>query len=268
MTETEKRNAGSMHFDRMETLDMVRLMNEENARSVRAVGAAEREIAEAVEAVAAAFGAGGRLFYVGAGTSGRLAGVDASECPPTFGVDPSCVTAVMAGGERAITHAAENIEDNADAGARDLLSQSPQSRDVVMGVSASGGAAYVIGAMKAAKELGCVTISLSSVGDCPMSRLADIAIFTDTGAEVITGSTRLKAGNAQKMVLNMITTCAMAKTGKVYENLMINLRPTNKKLRNRMIRIVSTLKNVDEATAEALLDAHGFNIRRVMEETQ
>lgn len=261
MLETEKRNPRTTHIDTADTLTMLRLINDENYRSVRAVEAALSSIADAVDAVADAFANGGRLIYVGAGTSGRIASADAAECPPTYGVDPGQVITIIAGGESALTRASENAEDKSDAGIRDLMAVDVKPCDVVMGISASGGAEYVASALAKAKELGCVTISLSSNSPCRIADIADINIFTDTGAEVITGSTRMKAGNAQKMVLNMITTCAMVKTGKVYENLMINLKPTNRKLKHRMVTIVSDILGCDENEAEARLNESDWNIR-------
>ena len=266
MSRTEKRNPRTTNFSKESTVTMLEIINDENMRSVRAVGDAIDDIAKAVDAVTEAFLKGGRLIYVGAGTSGRMAVMDAAECPPTFGVDYNTVVTVMAGGKDAMFRASENIEDSAEAGKADLLLKDPTKLDVVMGISASGNAAYVEGAMLAAKELGCVTISLSSNEDCKIAKVAHIPIVTKTGAEVITGSTRMKAGNAQKFVLNMITTCSMVKTGKVYENLMINLRPTNIKLRKRMIGIVRDILECDEEKAEALLDANEWNIRKAVGE--
>ena len=244
---------------------MLQIINDENMNSVRAVGEAIEDIAKAVDAVTEAFLMGGRLIYVGAGTSGRIAVMDAAECPPTFGVDYETVITVMAGGRDAMFRAAEGVEDSAEAGRADLLAKAPTERDVVMGISASGNAEYVASALRAAKEIGCVTVSLSSNEDCKIGRIADIPIFVDTGAEVISGSTRMKAGNSQKFVLNMITTCAMAKTGKVYENLMINLHPTNIKLKGRMVGIVSEICEVDEENALRYLEENEFSIRKVFE---
>lgn len=244
---------------------MLNIINEENMNSVRAVGDAIEDIAKAVDAVTEAFLSGGRLIYVGAGTSGRIAVMDAAECPPTFGVDYNTVITVMAGGRDAMFRAAENVEDSAEAGRGDLLEKEPTARDVVMGISASGNAEYVASALRTAKELGCVTVSLSSNEACKIGDIADIPIFVNTGAEVISGSTRMKAGNSQKFVLNMITTCAMAKTGKVYENLMINLRPTNIKLKQRMVGIVAEICEVSDEKALELLENHNFSIRSVFE---
>ena len=265
MSRTEKRNPRTTNFSKESTATMLQIINDENMKSVRAVGEAIEDIAKAVDAVTEAFLLGGRLIYVGAGTSGRIAVMDAAECPPTFGVDYETVITVMAGGRDAMFRAAEGVEDSAEAGRADLLAKNPTERDVVMGISASGNAEYVASALRAAKEMGCVTVSLSSNEDCKIGRIADVPIFVDTGAEVISGSTRMKAGNSQKFVLNMITTCAMAKTGKVYENLMINLRPTNIKLKGRMVGIVSEICEVDEENALCLLEENEFSIRKVFE---
>ena len=265
MIPTEQRNPNTMHLDREDTRTMLEKIQQENFRSVQAIDAALPEIARAVEAVTAALAQGGRLIYVGAGTSGRIAMADAAECPPTFGVDYDRVIAVIAGGEQALIRASENVEDQGDRGREDLLARGPEQRDVVMGISASGNAAYVVSALETAKERGCTTVSLSSNPDSRIGQVADIPIFVDSGPEVVTGSTRMKAGNVQKMVLNMISTCAMVKTGKVYENLMINLRPTNQKLRQRMIRIVAELCGVGEEQALTLLEENDFVIRKAVE---
>lgn len=261
---TEARNQRSRHIDKMDTIAMLRLVNDENRRSVEAVGGALGAIARAVEIVADAFRHGGRLIYAGAGTSGRLAVQDASECPPTYGVDYNTVVANIAGGEGAVFHAVEQVEDSAEAGRADLLARGLAARDVVMGVSASGNAAYVVSALQCAKEAGCRTIALSSNKSCRIAEVADVAIFTDTGAEVVTGSTRMKAGNAQKMVMNMVTTCAMVMTGKVYENMMVNLRPTNAKLLRRMVGIVSEITGRDAEESRRLLESAGFSIRKAI----
>ena len=266
MSRTEARNPKTTNFSKESTIDMLKIINEENMNSVKAVEDALGDVAKAVDAVTAAFLQGGRLIYVGAGTSGRIAVMDASECPPTFGVDYNTVITVMAGGKDAMFRAAEGVEDSAEAGREDLLERLPTERDVVMGISASGNAEYVASALRTAKELGCVTISLSSNEKCKIGSIADIAIFVNTGAEVISGSTRMKAGNSQKFVLNMITTCAMAKTGKVYENLMINLRPTNIKLKGRMIGIVADICEVSEEEALHLLEKNDFSIRKVFQQ--
>jgi len=261
MLKTEMRNEASMHIDRMDTIDMVRLMNQENMNAVRAVDAALEQISEACDAAATCFEQGGRLFYIGAGTSGRLGVIDAAECPPTFGVSRDQVIGIIAGGEACMTRAAEAQEDDAAAGEEALRQYDLCSRDMVVGISASGGAAYVVGALEYANRVGAVSVSLSSNPDTPMERAAKIAIVVDTGPEVITGSTRLKSGTAQKLVLNMISTCSMVKTGKVYENMMINLKPSNTKLRARVIRIVCEIRGCDPDTAERLLEEHNWVIR-------
>ena len=266
MHATEMRNPRTTHIDKMDTLEMLSVINDENRRSVEAVEKALPQVAKAVDAVAAAFERGGRLIYVGAGTSGRIAVMDAAECPPTFGVDYGQVLAILAGGEKTLVRAAENEEDKEDIGILDLQARNITENDVVMGISASGNAAYVTGALKEAKAKGCTTISLSSNLPCRIADVADIAIFADTGAEVVTGSTRMKAGNAQKFVLNMITTGAMIKTGKVYENLMINLRPTNEKLTRRVVSIVREITGCEENQAREALDRNGWNIRQTIRE--
>ena len=257
---TEERNPATARFDEASTADMLRMMDEANRRSVDAVREALPQIVRVVDAAAAALAAGGRIVYVGAGTSGRLAVLDAAECPPTFGADPGTVVALLAGGPGAMFRASEGAEDDAAAGRRDLLALVPGPRDLVLGVSAAGGAAYVVGALEAARERGAATASLSSNPATAIERAADLPIVVDTGAEVVAGSTRLKAGNAQKMVLNMVSTCAMAKTGMVLGNLMVNLRPSNKKLRARMVGIVSELAGADADRAEAMLEAAGWSI--------
>lgn len=261
MLKTEMRNDASMHIDQMDTMSMVRLINQENMNAVNAVEGALGKIAEVCDAVADCFRNGGRLFYIGAGTSGRLGVIDAAECPPTFGVPKEQVIGIIAGGEKCMVQAAESQEDDAAAGENDLKKYNLCDRDVVVGISASGGAAYVVGALEFANRVGAVSVSLSSNADTPMERVAKMSIVTDTGAEVITGSTRMKSGTAQKLVLNMISTCAMVKTGKVYENMMINLKPSNIKLTTRMIRIVTEILNVSETTAEQLLISADWNIR-------
>lgn len=260
MLDTERRNPATTTFDRASTAEMLRLMDEANERSVAAVREALPQIARVVDAAAAALAAGGRIIYVGAGTSGRLAVLDAAECPPTFGADPGTVVALMAGGAGAMFRAAEGVEDDAAAGRRDLLALVPGARDLVLGVSASGGAAYVVGALEAARGSGARTASLASNPATAIERAADLPIVVATGAEVVAGSTRLKAGNAQKMVLNMVSTCAMARTGKVLGNLMVNLRPSNRKLRARMVGIVGTLAGAAPERAEAMLEAAGWSI--------
>lgn len=257
------RNPRSMHIDEMSTLDMVKLMNSENYVAVKAVEDASEDIARAVDVIAASMEKGGRLYYVGAGTSGRLGVLDASECPPTFGVPYDLVTGIIAGGYECLVKASEGGEDSRENGIADV-ERRVRAGDVVVGISAAGGAAYVVGAVERAKELGCTTVAVTSNDDSLLARTADITIFTDTGAEVITGSTRMKAGTAQKLVLNALTTASMVKTGKVYENLMINLKPTNEKLRRRVIGIVREISGADEETAVDALEKSDWEIRKAV----
>ena len=265
MLKTEMRNEASKYIDRMDTMSMLRLISEENMNAVKAVDAALDKIGQVCDVVADRFEKGGRLFYIGAGTSGRLGVIDAAECPPTYGVPREMVVGIIAGGHKCMAQAAEAEEDDAQAGVNDLKPYNLCDKDVVIGISSSGGAAYVVGALEYANRVGAFSVSLSSNADTPMERVAKIGIVTDTGAEVVTGSTRMKSGTAQKLVLNMISTCSMIKTGKVYENMMINLQPSNQKLTARMVRIVCEIKGCDPDTAERLLEEHDWNIRSAVE---
>ena len=264
MLNTEMRNPSTMNLDRMTTLEMVSVMNRENMNSVLAVEKALPQVAKAVDAIAAAMDKGGRLIYIGAGTSGRLGIIDAAECPPTFGVDHGLVQGIIAGGNERVFVAGENEEDKYEKGVeavQDLLNKN----DVLVGISAAGGAKFIIGALEKAKEIGCVTVGITSNHGTAITQTADIVIVCDTGAEVLTGSTRLKAGNSQKFVLNMLSTCAMVKTGKVYENLMINLKPSNEKLKKRVIRITASILDIEEDEAETVLEHNGWDIRGSVE---
>lgn len=264
MLKTEMRNPKTTHIDEMSVHDMVKVINEENYNAVKAVEDASPQIEKAINAVVAGLERGGRLFYVGAGTSGRIGVMDAAECPPTYGVDKNLVIGIIAGGYGCMTRAAEQEEDSYEQGVEDVKKYDITKNDRVVGISASGGAAYVIGALEYAKAQGAVTIGVTS-NVSPLSEKSDVAIITDTGAEVVTGSTRMKAGTAQKLVLNAISTAAMIKTGKVYQNLMINLKPSNKKLKDRMIRITAEILGVDNAVAEQKLEENGWNIRSAVE---
>ncbi len=264
MLKTEMRNPLTMNFDKMSTEEMVSVMTLENANAVRAVEAASGSIAKAIDTVAEAFSNGNRLFFIGAGTSGRLGVLDASECPPTFGVSPDMVQGIIAGGKECMFRAAENAEDLSINGRDDVISYGIRAGDVLVGISVAGNAAYVREALRTAKELGAHTVALTCNDKAQISEFADISIVTNTGAEVLTGSTRLKAGTAHKMVLNMITTCAMTKIGNVYENLMINLRPTNDKLRDRTIRIVQEILGCERDEAIEKLENNEWNIRRAV----
>ncbi len=261
MLKTEMRNKDTLHIDRMTSAEMAAVMQRENKNAAAAIDSQLAQIAAVIDAAAERMAGGGRLFYVGAGTSGRLGVLDASECPPTFGVSPDTVVGIIAGGDRALRHAVENAEDDAESGERDILAYSPTDLDTVVGISVAGGAEYVLGAIRTAKEQGALTVALTSNAGSKLDLLADISVVTDTGAEVITGSSRMKAGTAHKMVLNMISTGVMVRLGHVYENLMINLKPSNAKLRGRMIRILSDICGTDADESERLLSEHGFSIR-------
>lgn len=251
---TEARNPATEHLDELPTLDMLRVINQEDARVAAAVAAALPQIAAAVDAIAQRFEQGGRLFYIGAGTSGRLGVLDASECPPTFSVPPTLVQGIIAGGDSALRNSSEASEDSPEQGARDLAAHGFAAGDTLVGIAASGRTPYVIGAMRHAKGLGALTIALTCVPNSEMSAVADISIAAVTGPEVLTGSTRLKAGTATKLALNMISTGVMIRTGAVYGNLMVNVQPTNAKLVDRAERIIMAATGVDQPTAARLLD--------------
>lgn len=264
MLKTEMRNEKSRHIDKMDVASMVALINEENRRAVEAVAAESVAIAAAVEKISASLQQGGRLFYVGAGTSGRIGVMDAAECPPTFGVEKDRVVGIMAGGEKCLSSAAENSEDDGLAGERDLIAHGVSAGDAVVGLSASGGAEYVVRALEYARKIGALTVAVTSNAGSPITVAAEISICPDTGAEVVTGSTRMKAGTAQKLILNTISTCAMIRCGYVYENLMINLRPQNRKLRDRMCGIVSEITGWEKERSQKALEENGWNIRRAV----
>lgn len=262
---TEMRNPNTKNIDRMSTSQMLECIQRENENAVLSVRQALDKIEIACDVIAEKLSKDGRLIYVGAGTSGRLGVLDASECPPTFGVPRSMVVGIIAGGEKCMFQAAEGAEDSYESGINDLKDKQLTKNDVVVGISAAGNAQYVIGALDYANELGCETIGITSNEDTLITKSAKISIITDTGAEVITGSTRMKAGTAQKIILNMLSTVAMIKLGNVYENMMINLRPTNDKLTLRMIRIVTEIIGVSEEEAKKLLEESNWNIRSAVE---
>lgn len=265
MLKTEMRNPNTTHIDKMSTLEMLKVINEENKNAVLAVENELQAIGDAVDALAAALKNGGRMFAMGAGTSGRLAVADAAECPPTYGVSKDMFVGLIAGGDSCLRSAQEKVEDIGSCGVEDLKNHNLTGKDVVIGLSAAGGASYVLQALSYAQSLGCTTIGITSNKGSKLDLLADISICPDTGAEVITGSTRMKAGTAQKLILNMLSTCAMVKNGYVYENLMINLKPSNDKLRQRIINIVTDVTKVPEDVAVPALDAHQWNIRETIE---
>ena len=250
---TEQRNPNSMHVDSLSALEIVQLMNEEDKRVPLAIEKCLPQIAQAVECIVAAFQQGGRLVYIGAGTSGRLGVLDASECPPTFGVSPEMVKGIIAGGERALRHPIEGAEDSKAQAVVDLQTIHFSSKDVLVGIAASGRTPYVIGALEYAKSLGSVTVSIASNPNSAMANIVDIAIDTVVGPEVLTGSSRLKSGTAQKLVLNMLTTASMILMGKCYQNLMVDVQASNEKLKARAIRIVMQATDCDKALAEETL---------------
>ena len=254
---TETSNAVTEHIDQLPTLEMLRLMNEEDAKVAAAVAAVLPQVAGAVDAIAVRFAQGGRLFYLGAGTSGRLGVLDASECPPTFSVAPTLFQGIIAGGDSALRLSSEASEDSPAQGASDLAAAGFGNGDTLIGIAASGRTPYVLGALDHATKMGALTVALACVPDSPMAAAADVAIVPLTGPEVLTGSTRLKAGTATKLVLNMISTGVMIKAGAVYGNLMVNVQPTNAKLIDRAQRIVMAATGVDRPAAEALLRESG-----------
>ncbi len=250
---TEQRNPNSMHVDSLSALEIVQLMNEEDKQVPLAIEKCLPQIAQAVECIVTAFQQGGRLVYIGAGTSGRLGVLDASECPPTFGVSPEMVKGIIAGGERALRHPIEGAEDSKTQAVVNLQTIQFSSKDVLVGIAASGRTPYVIGALEYAKSLGSVTVSIASNPNSAMANIVDIAIDTVVGPEVLTGSSRLKSGTAQKLVLNMLTTASMILMGKCYQNLMVDVQASNEKLKARAIRIVMQATDCDKALAEETL---------------
>jgi N-acetylmuramic acid 6-phosphate etherase len=267
---TEQENPRTANLSELPVAEIVRLMNEEDARVAEAVGRALADVARAVESIVERLRAGGRLFYVGTGTSGRLGVLDAAECPPTFGVSPELVQGIIAGGYDALYRATEASEDDREAGARDLASRGVRGTDAVVGIAASGRTPYTIGAVEHARGLGAFTACVTCAPDSEITRAAEVAIVAVVGAEVIAGSTRLKAGTAQKMILNMISTAALIRLGYVKGNRMTNLLARNDKLRARAARIFAAETGADEETARAALDDAGGDLRTalVMRETK
>ncbi|WP_439294365.1 N-acetylmuramic acid 6-phosphate etherase [Lonepinella sp. BR2882] len=246
---TEQRNPESTNIDQMTALEIVSLINQQDKTVPLAIEKCLPQVAVAVEKIVQAFQAGGRLVYIGAGTSGRLGVLDASECPPTFGVDPAMVVGLIAGGEQALRHPIEGAEDNLAQGKIDLQQIDFSKQDVLVGIAASGRTPYVIGALQYAHELGATTVAIASNPDSKMAELADIAIETVVGAEVLTGSSRMKSGTAQKLVLNMLTTASMILLGKCYQNLMVDVQASNEKLKARAVRIVMQATDCSEYKA-------------------
>ncbi len=258
---TEKRNPNSMNIDRFSAEEIVRLMNEEDRKIAAAVALEIPAIARAVEAIVVGMQNGGRVFYVGAGSSGRLGVLDAAECAPTFGTSRKQVQALIAGGKRAVTSAVEGAEDSTRNGERDLSVKQLTQNDVVVGVAASGSTPYVLGALKHARRRKATTVAVTANRNMPVARLAKILIALEVGPEVLTGSTRLKAGTAQKMVLNMLSTAAMVRLGHAYENLMIDLLSTNEKLSDRSLRILVEASGKSVRVARHRLRKSGHNLR-------
>jgi N-acetylmuramic acid 6-phosphate etherase len=252
---TEGRNSASQNIDELSTEAMLRVINDEDKKVALAVEGIVPQIAQVVDAITQAFSKGGRLIYCGAGTSGRLGILDASECPPTFGTPRSQVVGLIAGGHTAILQAVENAEDNVEQGAQDLRDIQFNANDVLVGIAASGRTPYVLGALAYARQQGAFTAALTCNPNSPMSQAANVALTPVVGPEVVTGSSRMKDGTAQKLVLNMLTTGAMIRSGKVYGNLMVDVEATNQKLVQRQVNIVKQATDCDDATAQQALAA-------------
>jgi len=253
---TEQRNPASQDIDALPTAQMLGIINREDQKVAGAVTAEIPRIAEAVDRIAELLRAGGRLFYIGAGTSGRLGVLDAAECPPTFQVSPELVQGILAGGEAALARASEATEDDPETGKRDLIDRGVTGKDAVVGIATSGRTPYVLGAIEAADKLGALTIGISCTPDSPLAQRVRIAITPLVGPEVIAGSTRMKAGTATKLVLNMLSTAVMIRLGYVFGNLMVNVRPRNSKLRDRATRVVAASARLSyERAGELLLEA-------------
>jgi N-acetylmuramic acid 6-phosphate etherase len=261
MNTTEQLNPRTAGIDRLSTLEALRVMNYEDQQVARSVEKVLPAVAQAVDAIAVRLAAGGRLIYAGTGTSGRLGILDASECPPTFGVAPELVQGIIAGGYEACYRSVEASEDDREAGARDLQARGLTSRDVVVGIAASGRTPYTIGAVTYARELGALTVAVTCNEGTDLARAVEIAIEPVVGPEVIAGSTRLKSGTAQKLVLNMISTMTMVRLGYVTGNRMTNMQPRNSKLRGRAIGIVTAECGIGEDEAERLLEGAGWDLR-------
>ena len=259
--DTERRNPRSANLDTLSVFEIAALMNDEDRRCAEAVHAVLPDVARAAELVSGALAAGGRLFYCGAGTSGRLGVLDAAECPPTFGVDEGTVVGVIAGGPEAMVRAAEGAEDDAAAGERDLRARGFSAADVLVGIAAGGRTPYVLGALDYARIVGAPTVALVCCHASELSRHADVTVAPVPGPEVIAGSSRLKSGTCQKMVLNILSTCAMVRLGKVYGNLMVDLKATNNKLRGRAVSIVCAAAGTDEETAVRALEKSGWHCK-------
>ncbi|MEO8660976.1 MAG: N-acetylmuramic acid 6-phosphate etherase [Bryobacteraceae bacterium] len=258
---TEQTNPASSAIDQLDTEAMLRVINAQDDLIVASVAREIPRIAQAVDAIAASLSTGGRLFYIGAGTSGRLGVLDASECPPTFGVPPELVQGIIAGGEKALHQSTEASEDSPESGVRDVIARGLRAQDVLVGIAASGRTPYVLGAVQYARQLGARTIGISCTPNSLLSQGVDVAIEPLPGPEVVAGSTRLKAGTATKLVLNMLSTGAMIRMGYVFGNLMVNVQPRNEKLVNRATRIVASATGLPESDAGRLFDESGKDVR-------
>ena len=258
---TERRNPRTMELDTMSELEIVTAMNDEDARVPLAIAKKLPEIAQAARWAVEAFQQGGRLFYMGAGTSGRLGVLDAAECPPTFGVEPGMVVGLIAGGEKAFIKAVEGAEDSRELGRQDLESHQLTQKDFVIGIAASGRTPYVLGGLAYAKEMGCRTAAIACNPGSAIGKAADLAIEVEVGPEVLTGSTRLKSGTAQKLILNMISTTSMVRMGKAYQNLMVDVMQTNEKLHTRAENIVMDATGVERSEARSAIDAAGGSVK-------
>ncbi|MBC7320835.1 N-acetylmuramic acid 6-phosphate etherase [bacterium] len=261
---TEDYNELTLNFDLLSTLEMAKIMNQEDKKVPLAVERVLPDIARAIDIIVEKLKEGGRLFYVGAGTSGRLGILDAVECPPTFSVDPEMVQGIIAGGEKAITSAVEYAEDDVEQGKEEIRKREVSENDVVVGITASGTTPFVISALEEAHKRGARTVLVTNNYNSPAKGFVDVVIEIDTGPEVIAGSTRLKAGTSQKLVLNMFSTISMAKLGKVYGNIMVDVKPTNQKLINRAVRIIKKITGATEDTALERLKACNMNVKEAI----
>lgn len=264
ISQTENLNKNTENIDTATTLDVVKMINNEDFNAVNAVQKCLPEISKAVDIIVENFNNGGRLIYFGAGTSGRLGVLDASECPPTFSTPETMVVGVIAGGDHSLRHAIEGAEDKPEFAKEDFDKLNINENDTVVAISASGNAAYVVEVLKLAKEKNCKTIAVTSNKNALTKEFADIFICAETGAEAISGSTRMKAGTAQKLILNMLTTASMVKIGKVYKNYMIDVKPTNDKLKKRAVKITASIAEVDEQKAQEVLSANGYKIKHAI----
>ena len=261
---TEKTNPETVNIDLATSFEIAHMINNEDLKIAQKINENLDAIAKGIDVISENFLKGGRLFYFGAGTSGRLGVLDASECPPTFNSPNDMVQGIIAGGDRALRFAIEGAEDSVDCAKEDFIKANINENDTVVAISASGNANYVIEILKLAKEKNCKTISLTCNKEAKMSEFADVIIAIETGAEAITGSTRMKAGTAQKMVLNMLTTGSMVKIGKTYQNLMIDVKPTNIKLKDRAVRIVSQIANCEKEKAQMVMEENGYYLKEAI----